>query len=131
MDAGVVLTEVALPGGGRMLVQAVDVASVTGTAAGSAEDPFEGPVDEEVGLLTHGLGQVTEALGSFAESVTHALSRAQPHRVTVEFGCQLGLEPGGLIALITKAGVDANLKVTLEWDRTTAHAGDGAVSATN
>ncbi|MFD4605360.1 CU044_2847 family protein [Streptomyces sp. NPDC058464] len=110
-----------------MMIQAVSVAPGRVTAPTPAGDAFEDSVDEEVGFFRHGLGQVTEALGSFAQAITESLSQARPDRVTVEFGCQLGVEPGGLIALITQAGVDANLNVTLEWQR--APAGSAAPTA--
>ena len=36
-------------------------------------------------------------------------------RLTVEFGLRVGLETGGLTALIVKGTGNANMKVTLEW----------------
>ncbi|MFI6285107.1 CU044_2847 family protein [Streptomyces sp. NPDC051018] len=100
-----------------MMVQAVGVGPAPAAPSGDwqAEE-----MDEEVGLLSFDLDQVTSALGTFAEGVTSALRRAQPDRLTVEFGCQVGVETSGLIALITKGSVDANLTVTMEWDRSVA-----------
>lgn len=109
-----VLTAVELPDGTRLMLQAVNVAPESASA--EPEDRGDGPVEEEIGLLTFNLDAVTEALGTFAQGVTGALRRAQPHRLTVEFGCQVGVETSGLVALITKGSVDANLRVTMEWD---------------
>lgn len=111
-----VLTTVELPDGTRLMLQAVNVAPRQATA-----EPEE-PVDEEIGLLTFNLDEVTAALGTFAQGVTGALRRAKPHRLTVEFGCQVGVETSGLVALITKGSVDANLTVTMEWDWTAQQA---------
>ncbi|MFE1228563.1 CU044_2847 family protein [Streptomyces sp. NPDC058745] len=77
-----------------------------------AEEGLEGPR-----ALTPDLSEVTHALSSFAGQIGEALHRAAPDRATVEFGCQLGLESGKLTALIVKGSATANLRVTLEWDR--------------
>ncbi|MGW4031377.1 CU044_2847 family protein [Streptomyces sp. NPDC004838] len=110
-----VLTAIQLPDGTRLMVQAVGVGPRTARPGGA--DWHSEQSEEEAGLLDFDLEQVTGALGAFAEGVTSALRRAQPHRLTVEFGCQVGVETGGLIALITKGSVDANLTVTMEWER--------------
>lgn len=115
-----VLTAVELPDGTRLMLQAVNIAPRQASAQPERQE--DEPVDEEIGLLTFNLDEVTEALGTFAQSVTSALRRARPHRLTVEFGCQVGVETSGLVALITKGSVDANLAVTMEWDWTTQQA---------
>ncbi|WP_405603249.1 hypothetical protein OG741_30795 [Streptomyces sp. NBC_01410] len=126
-----VLTAVELPDGTRLMLQAVNVAP---ERAGAGPEDGEGePLEEEIGLLSFNLDEVTEALGTFAQGVTGALRRAKPHRLTVEFGCQVGVETSGLVALITKGSVDANLTVTMEWDWTAQQpegsAGSGGSSA--
>ncbi|MFI8101200.1 CU044_2847 family protein [Streptomyces sp. NPDC086023] len=111
-------------------MRAVDVGPLPGGPAAAAGEATDGPVEEEVGLLSFNLDQVTASIGTFAQGVTAALRRAQPHRLTVEFGCQVGVEAGGLVALITKGTAEASLTVTMEWDWTAAGApgaadGDG------
>ncbi|MER6913416.1 CU044_2847 family protein [Streptomyces sp. NPDC000594] len=116
MAGGDVLTAVELPDGSRLLIQAADAG---GRPEGVGDGDGDGePLEEEVGMLTFGLDQVTAALGGFAQGITGALRSAQPHRLTVEFGARVGVESGGLVALITKGSMDANLTVTLEWDWT-------------
>jgi hypothetical protein len=128
-----VLTEVRLPDGTRMMVQAVAVAPQTAPVqvpvpvpapAGGPEAVgfFEEQGGDESGPLPFDLGQVTGALGTFAEGVTAALRQARPDRLRVEFGCQVGVATGGLIAMITQGSMDANLKVTMEWERDRAPA---------
>jgi hypothetical protein len=41
-------------------------------------------------------------------------------RVTLEFGCDIALESGSLVAAIGKASAKSAFKVTLEWDSTSA-----------
>ncbi|MBT2441850.1 hypothetical protein J7E93_17375 [Streptomyces sp. ISL-36] len=61
-----------------------------------------------------GLGR---ALSAFAGQIGDALHQAAPHRATVEFGCELALDAGGLTALIVKGSAGASLRVTLEWTK--------------
>lgn len=98
-----------------MWIQAVNL---TPTAPDRTHGTDDGEEEEEVSFLSQGLSGVTRALSGFALGVTDALRKAGPQRITVEFGCQIAVEEGGLVALITKAGMDANLTITLEWDRT-------------
>lgn len=63
------------------------------------------------------LSGVTHALSSFAGQLGQALHQAAPDRATVEFGCELGVDSGGLTALIVRGSGRANLRVTLEWNK--------------
>ncbi|SEE12207.1 CU044_2847 family protein [Streptomyces sp. TLI_105] len=65
------------------------------------------------------LSSVTEALSSFAGQIGEALHQAAPDRATVEFGCRLGLDAGGLTALVVQGSANASLRVTLEWVKKT------------
>jgi hypothetical protein len=59
---------------------------------------------------------VTDSIEAIAERVTNALSRVRPDKATVEFGIDVGVEAGGLTALLVKGTGTATLKVTLEWE---------------
>ncbi|MFD3946646.1 CU044_2847 family protein [Streptomyces sp. NPDC058579] len=72
---------------------------------------------EGLGDRVPDLSGVTHALSSFAGQIGQALHQAAPDRATVEFGCELGLDAGGLTALIVKGSSHANLRVTLEWTK--------------
>ncbi|MGW6568529.1 CU044_2847 family protein [Streptomyces sp. NPDC054975] len=72
---------------------------------------------EGLGDRVPDLSGVTRALSSFAGQLGQALHQAAPDRATVEFGCELGLDAGGLTALIVKGSSRANLRVTLEWTK--------------
>ncbi len=58
---------------------------------------------------------LNDTLVDIARDVHDAIEKVQPHKATIEFGIQVGIESGGLIALMTKGSANANLKVTLEW----------------
>ncbi|MFD5325282.1 CU044_2847 family protein [Streptomyces sp. NPDC127092] len=91
----------------------VEVEPLTAAAAGETGDgELEG-----VGRRLPDLSAVTDALSSFAGQLGEALHRAAPDRATVEFGCQLGLDSGGLTALVVQGSTSASLRVTLEWSR--------------
>lgn len=59
---------------------------------------------------------VTDTIEGLAESLTATLQKVKPHKATVEFGLDVGVEAGQLTALLVKGTGAAHLKVTLEWD---------------
>ncbi|MFF7977148.1 CU044_2847 family protein [Streptomyces sp. NPDC007905] len=58
--------------------------------------------------LTHKISSVASELGA-------ALRAVGPDAATVELGFEVGVEPGGLTAVLVKGTGKANLKLTLEW----------------
>jgi hypothetical protein len=75
--------------------------------------------EEEIGARDVDLDGLTRSLRAVAETVTDSLvaglGKVKPEKVTVEFGCEVGVETGGLVAVLAKGTATANLKVTLEW----------------
>ena len=75
---------------------------------------------EEVGLLDSiPFDQVTEVLGEIAQGIGKTIEKAKPSKATVELGIEFGLENGKLVALIARGTGKANLKIGLEWKRST------------
>jgi NTP-dependent ternary system trypsin peptidase co-occuring protein len=78
------------------------------------------PADPEVDV---GIGDVlsfeglADSILAVTESLNAVLSRVEPKRAAVEFGVDVGVETGGLTALIVKGSGTATLKITLEWER--------------
>jgi Trypsin-co-occurring domain 1 len=58
---------------------------------------------------------LTKSIGAVAESMTHALRAAKPSEAEVEFGVDVGIEPGELTALIVKGTGTATLRIKLTW----------------
>lgn len=58
---------------------------------------------------------VTDAIKSFAKSIAGIWHEIQPSKATVEFGVEVGFEPGKLTAFFVKGSGKGNLKITLEW----------------
>jgi len=61
--------------------------------------------------------QITETIKSMAKSLVAIWNEVQPSRASVEFGIEVGFEPGNLTALLVKGSGKANLIVTLEWSK--------------
>ncbi|MET7989727.1 CU044_2847 family protein [Amycolatopsis sp. NPDC005232] len=84
-----------------------------------AEVELVGDQEEEVASRLLSFGDFTENLGTLTRSVTEAvtagLTKVKPTKVTIEFGCEVGLESGKLTAILVKGTAKANLKVTMEW----------------
>jgi hypothetical protein len=79
---------------------------------------------QEVGVLDSiPFEQLTEILGQIAQRIGDGLERIKPSKACVELGVEFGLENGQLVALIARGSGKANLKISLEWDRTAPKAG--------
>ena len=65
---------------------------------------------------------VVDAIDGLTESLMEALRKAKPDKATMEFGVDIGVESGGLTALVVKGTGTATVKVTLEWAAASAAA---------
>lgn len=103
MDLPTELVPVHLPNGATVHVEV--------SAAGSPEQQVAGVLPD---LSLDKVGRVIEGV---AETIFSAFEVIQPRKASIEFGIELGVEPGGLAVLLVKGTGKANLKVTLEWSR--------------
>lgn len=75
--------------------------------------------EEEVAARTFELedfaGSISAVAETVSDSITSALRKVQPGKVTVEFGCEIGVGAGNLTAILVKGAAKANVKVTVEW----------------
>lgn len=75
--------------------------------------------DEEIAGRAVDVAELTNSLQLVAETITNSLSaglrEVKPGKVTVEFGCEVAMETGTLVAVLVKGTAKANLKVTMEW----------------
>ena len=65
--------------------------------------------------ITAPFTEVTQAIEGIANSVVETLKKVQPRGASVEFGLEVGVESGGLTALLVKGTGTANLKIILQW----------------
>jgi len=99
---------VILSNGMRLLVQTSDV-----------------PTREEKVAFVPGdlkFEDVLSIIEGFATDIGGLLKRVSPDKATIEFGVEMSLEAGKLTALIVKGTGSANLKISLEWDKSSASA---------
>lgn len=74
---------------------------------------------EKVGLTDSiPFERITTILEGVAEHLGKALEKARPTKAIAELGVEFALQEGKLVALIARGSGKANLKVSLEWDRT-------------
>jgi Trypsin-co-occurring domain 1 len=71
---------------------------------------------QEVGILDSIPGKIAQSIGD-------SLERSKPSKATVELGVEFGLENGQFVALIARGSGKANLKISLEWERSESKAG--------
>jgi hypothetical protein len=73
---------------------------------------------EKVGIQDYvPFNDVMEGIEAVADSFSQSLKRIRPSKAAVEFGVEVGLEAGKLVAMIGKVSGKANFKVTLEWSQ--------------
>ncbi|EXJ15392.1 CU044_2847 family protein [Imhoffiella purpurea] len=73
---------------------------------------------QEVGVLDAiPFDRVAETLTRIAQGLESAIDTVKPSKASVEIGVEFGLEAGEVVALIARGTGKANLKVTLEWDK--------------
>jgi Trypsin-co-occurring domain 1 len=94
-------------GGQRIDVWVEEPVSESGESGGEADIAFRRPTLEQA---LDGLMGAVGAIGS-------RLSGTGAQVVTVEFGCEFGLELGSFVAIIGKATSSSSFKVSLEWHK--------------
>jgi Trypsin-co-occurring domain 1 len=57
---------------------------------------------------------ISRALAMTVQKAT-TVQKVKPDKTTVKFGLEIGIETGGLTALLAKGSSKANLEITLEW----------------
>lgn len=60
---------------------------------------------------------VTETIEAIANSLTASFNKVKPHQASVEFSLKVGVESGKLTTLLVKGSGEANLKITLSWEK--------------
>jgi Trypsin-co-occurring domain 1 len=106
-----VLLEVPLEdgdGGAVVLVEA-DRGDIAGGLVLASPQP-----GEAAARAVHSLASSLEQLEPVLRTVKEKLVASAPEHFTVEFGVKLGGETGIIVA---KGTVEANLKITMTWDR--------------
>ena len=63
--------------------------------------------------FTGSLRAITQTV---SEAIEHGLDKVRPKKITVEFGCEVGVESGHLTAVLVKGSAKANIKVVAEWE---------------
>ncbi|MDP8931905.1 MAG: hypothetical protein M3O70_25880 [Actinomycetota bacterium] len=99
------LVNLRLGDGATMYVQA--------TSLTPGEDLAE--EEREIAARPPSVDQITNTLRAFAAAITGELKATGATRFAVEFGCDLAIETGSLIAILGKGSATTSLKVMLEW----------------
>ncbi|WP_406162622.1 CU044_2847 family protein [Streptomyces canus] len=78
------------------------------TGSGLAEE-------QEIGWRAPRLETVLDSLTAVARAMGTRLQQTGASKATVEFGCDVSLDTGQLLAVVGKASSKSAWKVTLEW----------------
>jgi hypothetical protein len=61
------------------------------------------------------LAGISAAIRELAVNLKSALDEVAPTKASLEFGLQIGVEPGKLAAIWVQGEAKANVKIKLEW----------------
>lgn len=105
--------------GGQDVVIRVQVNEASVSATAAEEDP-----EQNVSIWRRNreqspfdLADVGRSIAAIADVVTDAVRRVAPDEAEVEFGIDVGVEPGQLTALLVKGSANATLNVRLLWKK--------------
>jgi hypothetical protein len=75
--------------------------------------------EKEVSAHTPSFDEVVSKVMTLANGAVDGLRNTGASRVMLEFGCEIGVESGQLIAIIGKATGKSTFKIGLEWSAPT------------
>src|SRR5690349_20110539 len=61
--------------------------------------------------------QIATSIGAFATRIGASLAGSDCQRYSIEFGCEIAVETGQVVALLGKGSATTSVKITLEWDK--------------
>jgi hypothetical protein len=70
---------------------------------------------EKVGITDLPFLELMPSIEGISEAVLAAVTKVSPRKASVEFGIEVSVEAGKLVALLCSGTAKANLKITLEW----------------
>jgi hypothetical protein len=73
--------------------------------------------ERDIAAVKPDMTQVIQAIKVFSGRLGESLRESHATRCAVEFGCEIGLETGQLVAVLGKASAKTTLKITLEWEQ--------------
>jgi hypothetical protein len=81
------------------------------------DEPRAGEWEQEIVSRRPSLRAVLGDLAAFARELGSQLQSTKASRVSVEFGCEFGVESGGFVAVVGKASAKSTFTVGLEWTK--------------
>lgn len=73
--------------------------------------------EEEVVFEGFFLKPISETIEGVSKSLISTVKKVSPTKASVELGFEVGLKEGQLTALLVQGDGKANIKVTLEWEK--------------
>lgn len=73
--------------------------------------------DENIAIGAFSFEEVRHAIRGVAHEIGSVLAEVKPDKASVEFGLEVAIESGKLLALWVKGTGTATLKIVLEWEK--------------
>ncbi|WP_316832942.1 CU044_2847 family protein [Pedobacter aquatilis] len=81
------------------------------------EASAQGGLEDISGFENFKSEELMESIKGISETFVEALKSVSPDKFAVEFGVEISLKSGKLLALLCNGEGKANLKITLEWSK--------------
>ncbi|MGA1263867.1 MAG: CU044_2847 family protein [Prochlorothrix sp.] len=72
---------------------------------------------EDVALGSKTFEPVAKTIEAVAKAMLDPIKKAKPTRASLTFGLEIGIEQGSLMAALVRGTGNANLEITLEWEK--------------
>lgn len=73
--------------------------------------------EREIAARSPALDEVIDGVTALARQVSARFRDLDASKVTMEFGCEIGVESGKFVAILGKATAKSAFKVGLEWSK--------------
>ncbi len=71
--------------------------------------------EQEIAARKPTIEQAMDGVAEFSRELVRRLHGTKASKISVEFGCELAMESGHLLAVIGKVSADTTIKIGLEW----------------
>jgi hypothetical protein len=72
--------------------------------------------EQQISFSTFSFDEIRNVISTFSKDISEKMLGIAD-KTTLKFGVSLGIETNGIVAIIAKGTSQANLEVTLEWNK--------------
>lgn len=74
-----------------------------------------GNTEQDISSRLPSFKGVVETIEEISSAIAKAIEKVKPHKASVEFGLEIGVESGKITSILMQGSTSANIKIKLEW----------------